>query len=235
MVVAGALPAPHIVMKVLKLGFKVKHSYGMTEALGPVIAREWQSELKTGQGIQDLIMEGVDVKDPSTMKSVPRDGKTIGEVMLRGNTMMMGYYKNLKVTRESFRGGWYRTGDLAVMHCDGCIQMKDRSNDVIVSGMETLSSIEIEAVMARHPVVSEVAVVGRPDDDCMGETPCAFVKLKEGCSESAEEIAGFCTELLPACMVPRTVMFGDLPVNSTGKIQKFVLRDKAKASGQLSP
>ena len=241
-VIAGALPPPQVLMKVVELGFNVTHSYGMTEALGPVTARLWHPEpnsyqhakIKCCQGLHNLIMEGVDVKDPSTMKSVPRDRKTIGEVMFRGNTMMMGYHKNLKATEEAFRGGWYRTGDLAVMHPDGYIQMKDRSKDVIISGVKTISTIEIEAVLVGHPMVMEVAVVGRPDD-CLGETPCAFLKLKEGCATSADEITNFCAERLPTYMVPQTIIFGDLPVNSTGKIQKFVLREKAKAVGKLPP
>ncbi|RVW22440.1 putative acyl-activating enzyme 21 [Vitis vinifera] len=217
-VIAGALPPPQVLMKVVELGFNVTHSYGMTEALGPVTARLWHPEpnsyqhakIKCCQGLHNLIMEGVDVKDPSTMKSVPRDRKTIGE---------------RRVVSD-----W----DLAVMHPDGYIQMKDRSKDVIISGVKTISTIEIEAVLVGHPMVMEVAVVGRPDD-CLGETPCAFLKLKEGCATSADEITNFCAERLPTYMVPQTIIFGDLPVNSTGKIQKFVLREKAKAVGKLPP
>lgn len=242
-VIAGVLPPPRVLRKVVELGFNVTHSYGMTEALGPVTASPWQpkpnswqqySKMQCSQGLHNLMMEGVDVKDPSTMKSVPRDGNTIGEVMLRGNTIMMGYHKNLRATQEAFKGGWYRTGDLAVMHPDGYIQMKDRSRDAIVSRVKTISTIEIEAVLVEHPMVLEVAVVGRPDDDDMGsETPCAFLKLKQGCAATADEITDFCVERLPAHMVPGTIIFGDLPVNPTGKIQKFVLREKMKALGNL--
>lgn len=220
------------------MGFNVTHAYGMTEALGPVTGGQWRSEPKI-HGSQllplhdGLIMEGVDVKDPITMTSVPPDGKTMGEVMFRGNTLMMGYHKNPKATQEAFAGGWYRTGDLAVVHPDGYIQMKDRCKDVIVSGGgEKVSTIEIEAAVVDHPMVLAAAVVGRPDDDCLGETACAFVKLKDGCGANGEEIISFCEERLPNFMVPRTVIFGDLPVNSTGKVQKFVLRERVKALGR---
>lgn len=240
-IVAGALPAAQVLKKVTELGFNVSHGYGMTEALGPAIVEPLQysstideqtKTIKRREGIHNLIMDGVDVKDPNTMKSIACDGKTVGEVMFKGNTMMLGYLKNTKATQEAFKGGWYRTGDLAIRHVDGCIQMKDRAKDIInSSGGEVISTLEVEAVLLSHPKVMEAAVVGRVGDDNVGETPCAFVKLKEeGCSACmAKEIIEFCGDRLPKYMVPHSVVFGDLPINSTGKIQKFVLREKINA------
>ncbi|KAK7826446.1 putative acyl-activating enzyme 1 [Quercus suber] len=237
-IVAGPLPPPQVVTKVIELGFNVSHGYGMTEALGPAIVTpctpelqysstlDEQAKTKRLEGLHNLIMDGVDVKDPSTMKSIAHDGKTIGEVMFKGNTMMLGYFKKPKVTQEAFRGGWYRTGDLAIRHQDGFIEMKDRAKDMIIcGGGEIVSSLEVEVVLLSHPKVFEAAVVGT-------NKPCAFVKLKEGCDNCVpEEIIEFCGERLPKYMVPHSVVFGDLPVNSTGKIQKFVLREKAKTMG----
>ncbi|XP_075666093.1 butanoate--CoA ligase AAE1-like isoform X1 [Castanea sativa] len=236
-IVAGPLPAAQVVTKVIELGFNVSHGYGMTEALGPAIVTpctpelqysstlDEQAKTKRLEGLHNLIMDGVDVKDPSTMKSIPHDGKTIGEVMFKGNTMMLGYFKKPKVTQEAFRGGWYHSGDLAIRHQDGCVEMKDRAKDMIICGGEIVSSLEVEAVLLSHPKVFEAAVVGT-------DKPCAFVKLKEGCDNCVpEEIIEFCGERLPKYMVPHSVVFGDLPVNSTGKIQKFVLREKAKTMG----
>ncbi|XP_020248761.1 probable acyl-activating enzyme 2 isoform X2 [Asparagus officinalis] len=180
------------------------------------------------EGIRHIGTEAVDVKDPETMKSVPADGKTMGEVMFRGNTVMNGYFKDLKATEEVFAGGWMRTGDLGVRHADGYIQVKDRLKDIIISGLENISTIEVESVVYSH----ESAVVGRPDE-YWGETPCAFVKLKDGASADAEEIIGFCRARLPDFMVPKSVVFGELPKTSTGKMQKFVLRERAKAMGSL--
>lgn len=226
--VAGALPPSQILKQVADLGFNVSHGYGMTEALGPAIVTPCKPELESQY---NLMMEEVDVKDPSTMESVPYDGKTMGEIMFRGNTLMLGYLKNSKAVNEPFKGGWYMTGDLAIRHPDGYIQMKDRARDMIISGGEAVSTLEVEAVLLTHPCVLEAAVVGR-NDDCLGKTPCAFVKLKEGAgcdgnSSTSKEIMKFCGEKLPSYMVPKAVVFGDLPLNSTGKIQKFVLRDKA--------
>ncbi|XP_004289047.1 PREDICTED: probable acyl-activating enzyme 1, peroxisomal isoform X1 [Fragaria vesca subsp. vesca] len=226
--VAGALPPSQILKQVADLGFNVSHGYGMTEALGPAIVTPCKPELESQY---NLMMEEVDVKDPSTMESVPYDGKTMGEIMFRGNTLMLGYLKNSKAVNEPFKGGWYMTGDLAIRHPDGYIQMKDRARDMIISGGEAVSSLEVEAVLLTHPCVLEAAVVGR-NDDCLGKTPCAFVKLKEGSggdgnSSTSKEIMKFCGEKLPAYMVPKAVVFGDLPLNSTGKIQKLVLREKA--------
>ncbi|KAA8547573.1 hypothetical protein F0562_004002 [Nyssa sinensis] len=232
--VAGALPPAQVLNKVEEFGFNVNHAYGMTEALGPTTLWRFDENerIKCREGNHNIMMEGVDVKDPISMESVPPDGKTIGEVMFRSNTMMLGYLKNLQATQEAFKGGWYRTRDLGVIHPDGYIQLKDRAIDMINSGGNTISTLEVEAVIISHPNVLEAAVVGRPDDQ-LGETPCAFVKLKEGCNVSAEEIVKFCGERMMHYMTPQTVVFGDLPVNSTGKIQKFVLREKAKAMGSF--
>ncbi|CAL5324197.1 unnamed protein product [Camellia sinensis] len=236
-IIAGALPPLQTLNKVRELGFNVSHAFGMTEALGPVISVPLDNDhgmIKRREGIHNLMMEGVDVKDPKTMISVPPDGKTIGEVMFRSNTMMLGYLKNVQASQQAFRSGWYRTRDIGVRHPDGYIQMKDRVVDAILtSGGESVSTLEVEAVVASHPVVLEAAVVGMPSD-CLGEMPCAFVRLKEGFSTSEKEIVEFCGDRLPHYMVPQSVIFGDLPINSTGKVQKFVLREKAKAMGSLS-
>ncbi|KAE8055834.1 hypothetical protein FH972_012652 [Carpinus fangiana] len=239
----GAPPPSQVLFKMEELGFNVTHSYGLTETFGPgticawkpewnSLPRDAQAKLKARQGVSHLGLEELDIKDPVTMKSVPLDAKTMGEVMFRGNTLMNGYLKNLKATQDSFNGGWFRTGDLGVKHPDGYIELKDRSKDIIISGGENISTIEVESVIFSHPLVLEAAVVGRPDDH-WGETPCAFVKLKDGCNASAEEIIKFCRNQLPHYMAPRTVVFEDLPKTSTGKTQKFVLREKAKAMGSL--
>lgn len=177
-------------------------------------------------------MEELDVKDPVTMQSVPPDAKTMGEVMFRGNTVMNGYFKDLKATEDAFKGGWFRSGDLGVKHPDGYIELKDRSKDIIISGGENISTIEVESIIFSHPTVLDAAVVGRPDDH-WGETPCAFVKLKNGCNATAEDIIRHCRDRLPHYMAPRTVVFEDLPKTSTGKTQKFLLRQKARAMGSL--
>ncbi|XP_043708639.1 butanoate--CoA ligase AAE1-like isoform X1 [Telopea speciosissima] len=239
----GAAPPPHVLFKMEELGFNILHSYGLTETYGPGTICTWKPEwdslpadqrakLKSRQGLHHNAMEEVDIKDPVTMKSVPPDAKTMGEVMFRGNTVMNGYFKDLKATQEAFSGGWFRTGDLAIKHVDGYIEVKDRSKDIIISGGENISTIEVEAVLFSHPAILEAAVVGRPDDH-WGETPCAFVKLKEGMNATAEQIIEFCRDRLPHYMAPRTVVFEDLPKTSTGKTQKFVLRNKAKAMGSL--
>ncbi|XP_020265461.1 probable acyl-activating enzyme 1, peroxisomal [Asparagus officinalis] len=239
----GATPQPPVLEKMEEMGFKVVHVYGLTETYGPATVCEWkpewdelsvdqQAKMMGRQGIRHIGTEAVDVKDPETMKSVPADGKTMGEVMFRGNTVMNGYFKDLKATEEVFAGGWMRTGDLGVRHADGYIQVKDRLKDIIISGLENISTIEVESVVYRHPAVLEAAVVGRPDE-YWGETPCAFVQLKDGASADAEEIIGFCRARLPDFMVPKSVVFGELPKTSTGKMQKFVLRERAKAMGSL--
>lgn len=194
-----------------------------------------RAQLKSRQGVQHVGLEEVDVKDPHTMKSVPSDGKTIGEVMVRGNTVMSGYLKDSEATQEAFKGGWFHSGDLGVKHQDGYIQLKDRSKDIIISGGENISSIEVESVLFSNRFVLDAAVVGRPDD-YWGETVCAFVKLKDGHNDqvSSDDIIKFCRDKLPHYMAPKTVVFGDLPKTSTGKTQKFVLREKAKAMGSIS-
>lgn len=240
----GAPPPPQVLFKMEELGFSVTHSYGLTETYGPGTVCTWkpewnslprdeQAKIKARQGLNHLGIEEIDIKDPVTMKSVPPDAKTMGEVMFRGNTVMNGYFKDTKATKDAFNGGWFRTGDLGVKHDDGYIQLKDRSKDIIISGGENISTIEVESVLFSHPAILEAAVVGRPDD-YWGETPCAFVNLKDGCNASAEEIIKFSRDHLPHYMAPRTVVFEDLPKTSTGKVQKYVLREKAKAMGSLS-
>ncbi|KAG6489775.1 butanoate--CoA ligase AAE1-like [Zingiber officinale] len=243
MMTGAAPPPPHVMSKMEELGFHITHAYGLTETYGPATVCTWKPEwdalpleervrLKARQGLHHIGMEEVDVKDPATMKSLPADGKTIGEVMFRGNTVMNGYCKDLKATMEAMSGGWYHSGDLGVRQPDGYIQLKDRSKDIIISGGENISSIEVESVLFSHPAVLEAAVVARPDD-YWGETPCAFVKLKDDVNITAEEIIKFCRARLPHYMAPRTVVFEDLPKTSTGKTQKFLLREKAKAMGTI--
>ncbi|KGN55493.1 probable acyl-activating enzyme 1, peroxisomal [Cucumis sativus] len=243
MMSGGAPPPSHVLYKLKALGFRIVHSYGLTETYGPATVCSWkpewdslpqdkQAKLNSRQGLQHIGLEAADVKDPVTMESVPADGKTMGEVMLRGNTVMSGYLKDLKATREAFNGGWFRSGDLGVKHPDGYIELKDRSKDIIISGGENISTIEVESVLFSHPSVLDAAVVGRPDDH-WGETPCAFVKLKDGCSATEGEIIKFCREHLPHYMAPRSVVFRDLPKTSTGKTQKFILKKEAKAMGSL--
>ncbi|OMO83466.1 AMP-dependent synthetase/ligase [Corchorus olitorius] len=246
LIIAGVLSASQVV-KVQALGFRVSHAYGMTEVLGPAIVRPWRSadqwinscdeEMDKSifkEKLDNLVIAEVDVKEPETMRSVAHDGKTIGEVMFKGNTMMSGYLKDPKATKEAFKDGWYRTRDLGLVHPNGVIQLKDRAKDIIVSaGGQIISTLEVEAVLLSHPKVLEVAVVGKHDDH-LKQKPCAFVRLKEGsygtASDCEQEIVQFCEEQLPHFMVPRSVVFGELPVNSTGKVQKFILRDKANAS-----
>jgi len=240
----GAPPPAQVLFKMEELGFSVTHSYGLTETYGPGTVCSWkpewnslspeaQAKIKSRQGVQHIGMEEVDVKDPVTMKSVPPDAKTMGEVMFRGNTVMNGYLYDTKATQDAFKGGWLRSGDLGVKHPDGYIELKDRSKDIIISGGENISTIEVESVLFSHPAVLEAAVVGRPDDH-WGETPCAFVKLKDGCNATSDEIIKYCRDHLPHYMAPRTIVFEDLPKTSTGKTQKFVLREKAKAMGSLT-
>ncbi|XP_076927403.1 isovalerate--CoA ligase AAE2-like isoform X1 [Bidens hawaiensis] len=241
---AGAPPPPQIISKMEELGFGVTHLYGLTETYGPGTMCLWKPEfdslpteeqlkIKTRQGVRTLGLEGVDVKDPVTMESVECDGKAIGEVMFRGNTVMSGYLNDTKATEEAFSGGWFHSGDLAVKHPDGYIEIKDRSKDIIISGGENISSIEVETVIYSHPGVLDVAVVGRPDNH-WGQTPCAFVKLKDGFSVDDQDIIKHCRDRMPHYMAPRTVVFGDLPITSTGKVQKFVLKEKAKALDSIS-
>lgn len=244
-VVTGGAPPPSQILSTMdKLGFNVTHSYGLTETYGPAsvcvwkpkwdsLSKEEQARLKARQGVPHLGLDGIDVKNPKTMESVQRDGKIIGEVMIRGNTVMNGYFKDTEATTAAFDGGWFHTGDLGVMHPDGYIELKDRSKDIIISGGENVSTIEVESILYSHPEILEAAVVGRPDN-YWGETACAFVKLKETKQATPESIIAFCRERLPHYMAPRTVIFGELPKTSTGKVQKNVLREKAKALGSTS-
>ncbi|KAK9074803.1 hypothetical protein SSX86_003122 [Deinandra increscens subsp. villosa] len=240
----GAPPPPLILSKMEELGFGVSHLYGLTETYGPGTLCLWKPEwdslpveerlkLKTRQGVRHLGLEAVDVKDPISMESVECDGKSIGEIMFRGNTVMSGYLKDTKATEEAFSGGWFRSGDLAVKHPDGYIEVKDRSKDIIISGGENISTVEIETVIYSHPAVLEVAVVARPDNH-WGQTPCAFVKLKDGFSVDGQDIIDYCRNRMPHYMAPKTVVFEDLPRTSTGKVQKFLLREKAKSLGSIS-
>ncbi|PWA63546.1 AMP-binding, conserved site-containing protein [Artemisia annua] len=241
----GAPPPPTIISKIEELGFRVSHIYGLTETYGPGTWSLWKPEwdelpledrvkLKARQGVKHFAMEDVDVKDPVTMESVKPDGQSIGEVMFRGNTVMSGYLNDLHATEEAFAGGWFHTGDLAIKHPDGFIEVKDRSKDIVISGGENICTIEVETVIYSHPAVLEVAVVARPDDH-WGQTPCAFVKLKDGFYDiNAQAIIEHCRDRMPHFMVPKTVIFEDLPRNSTGKVQKFVLREKAKNLGSFS-
>ncbi|XP_028774597.1 probable acyl-activating enzyme 1, peroxisomal [Neltuma alba] len=233
--VAGVLPPRQVFCKVAELGFNVNIGYGMTESMGPVLVRPWipnsgdepTEQLSYGdQGRPILMMEGIDVKDPNTMESTPCDGRTIGEIMFKGNTMMLGYLKNQQATKEAFREGWYRTGDLATRQRDGSIRLKDRANDMIYSEGGAVSSLEVEAVLLRHPKVLNAAVVGYKERTA--ESPFAFIKLKKECRATVEDIIRFCKARLEAHMVPQRVVFGDLPGNSTGNVQKFLIRKKIK-------
>lgn len=240
----GSPPPPSILYQIEELGFRVSHLYGLTETYGPgtsclwkpewdSLDREEQYKLKARQGVEHYALEEVDVRDGVSMESVAADGETVGEIMFRGNSVMSGYLKDVKATEEAFSGGWFRSGDLGVKHEDGYIEVKDRTKDMVISGGENISTVEVETVLYRHPGVLEAAVVARPDNH-WGQTPCAFVKLKDGFEASCEEIMEFCRERLPHYMAPKTVVFDDIPKTSTGKIQKFILRDKAKALGSLS-
>jgi fatty-acyl-CoA synthase len=236
----AAAPPPEAVLAAMKeAGFNVTHLYGLTESYGPAVLNDWhqswnalpaaeQAVKKARQGVRYGALEGLDVIDPETMQPVARDGKTLGEVMMRGNVVMKGYLKNRKSTGEAFAGGWFHTGDIGVMHADGYIQLKDRSKDIIISGGENISSIEVEDALYKHPAVMAVAVVAKPDDK-WGETPCAFVELKVGMSATPEELTQWCRKHLAGYKVPRHVVFAEIPKTSTGKIQKFKLREMAKA------
>ena len=235
---AGAPPPSIIFEKMKKLGFEVMHVYGLTETYGHILQCAWndewdgldqdnQNEIKARQGVRYPNTEGVVVMDPETMKPIPHDGKTMGEIMIRGNVVMKGYFKDKEATEKAMEGGWFHSGDLAVTHPSGYIKIQDRSKDIIISGGENISSIEIENTISKHPAVSLAAVVAKPDEK-WGETPCAFVELIEGKSSTEEEIITFCRETLAGFKLPKKVVFAPLPKTSTGKIQKFELRKQAK-------
>ena len=236
----AAAPPPAAVLEALeKENFRVTHVYGLTEVYGPATICAWheawdalpsheRARLKARQGVRYTAEDGVTVMDPETMKEVPRDGATMGEVMFRGNLVMKGYLKNPKATKESFEHGWFHSGDLGVLHEDGYIELRDRSKDIIISGGENISTIEVEGAIMQHPAVANVAVVAKPDEK-WGETPCAFVVLKPGASATVEEIVAHCRANLASYKCPRHIVFRDLPMTSTGKVQKFVLREWAKA------
>ena len=238
----GAAPPSAIIEAMENSGFRVTHMYGLTETYGPATVCAWQSEWDgmaltdrsrkmARQGVPQPTMEEMMVADPETMAPVPADGQVIGELMLRGNTVVKGYLKNPKATAAAFRGGWFHTGDLAVRHPDGYAEVKDRSKDIIISGGENISSLEIEETLYRHPKILEAAVVAKPDSH-WGETPCAFVTLRSDIAEcSPEEIIDFCKKNMAHFKAPRTIVFGPLPKTSTGKIQKFVLREQARSLG----
>ena len=241
--VAGAAPPAAMIEGMERMGFDLTHVYGLTEVYGPaaVCAKqpEWaglgiseRARLMGRQGVPYTLQEAVDVLDPKTMLPVPRDGETMGEIMFRGNIAMKGYLKNEKATQEAFAGGWFHTGDLAVAYPDGYVKIRDRSKDVIISGGENISSIEVEDVIYSHPAVLACAVVATPDPK-WGETPCAFVELKAGGAVTEAELIAHCRAAMAHFKAPRRVVFGELPKTSTGKIQKFVLREKAKSAAAI--
>ncbi|MDX5379194.1 MAG: acyl-CoA synthetase [Halomonas sp.] len=236
---AGAAPPASVIAGVEKLGIEVTHVYGLTEVYGPVTVCAWReawdelpleqrARIKARQGVRYHMLEALCVADPNTLEPVPKDGETIGEILMRGNNVMKGYLKNEAATEQALEGGWYHTGDLAVWHPDGYIEIKDRSKDIIISGGENISTIEVEDAIYSHPAVEEAAVVAKPDEK-WGETPCAFVKLKVGYGEVSEaDIIEHCRQHLARFKVPKMVIFTELPKTSTGKIQKFVLREEAR-------
>jgi fatty-acyl-CoA synthase len=235
----AAAPPPEATLAAMAdAGFNVTHLYGLTESYGPAVVNDWNAEWdnlpsaeraakKARQGVPYVALDDLTVMDPETMQRVEANGEQMGEVMMRGNIIMKGYLKNEKASAEAFAGGWFHTGDLGVLHADGYIQLKDRSKDIIISGGENISSIEVEDTLYKHPSVAAVAVVAKPDDK-WGETPCAFIELKAGKSSTADEIIEYCRANMARYKVPRHVVFTELPKTSTGKIQKFKLRDMAK-------
>jgi fatty-acyl-CoA synthase len=241
--VAGAAPPAAVIEGMERMGFDITHVYGLTETYGPAAVcgkhTEWEeldiearTERNGRQGVRYTVEEGMTVMDPETMTEVPWDGETMGEIMFRGNITMKGYLKNPKATQEAFAGGWFHSGDLAVMQPDGYVKIKDRSKDIIISGGENISSLEVEDVLYRHPSVMAAAVVAKPDEK-WGETPCAFVELKPGASTTETELIEHCRRHLARFKAPRYVVFGELPKTSTGKIQKFVLRQQARSASAI--
>ena len=235
---AAAPPPAAVISAMTDAGFELTHLYGLTETYGPATINEWdqswndlppaeRSAKRIRQGVRYVALEGLTVMEPETMTEVPADGETLGEVMFRGNIVMKGYLKNPKATADAFAGGWFHSGDIGVLHPDRYIQLKDRSKDIIISGGENISSIEVEEVLYKHPSVAFCAVVAKPDDK-WGETPCAFIELRAGSSATADEIIEWCRQGLARYKVPRHVVFAEVPKTSTGKIQKFKLREMAK-------
>ncbi|MDO9459472.1 MAG: acyl-CoA synthetase [Alphaproteobacteria bacterium] len=236
---AAAPPPASVIGAMQASGFSVTHLYGLTETYGPAVINDWHEEwnalpadeqatIKARQGVRYQVLEDLSVRDPETMREVPNDGDTMGEVMFRGNVVMKGYLKNPKATNESFEGGWYHSGDLGVRHPDGYIQLRDRSKDIIISGGENISSIEVEDTLYKHPGILEAAVVARADEK-WGETPCAFITLKHTHQNlTAQDIIAYCRENLAHFKCPRHVVFTELPKTSTGKVQKFKLREMTK-------
>ena len=234
---AAAPPPERVLADMREAGFNVTHLYGLTEFYGPAVVNDWNSEweilpaqqqasLKARQGVRYHALEELDVLDPETLEPVPRDGETLGEVMFRGNVVMKGYLKNRAATDEAFKGGWFHSGDLGVVYPDGYIQLKDRSKDIIISGGENISSIEVEEVLHKHPQIVAAAVVAMPDNK-WGETPCAFVELAQGSDVSIEDLTAWCKEHLAGFKVPRRYVIGAIAKTSTGKVQKFLLRQQA--------
>jgi len=237
---AAAPPPAAVISAMTDAGFELTHLYGLTETYGPATINEWdpswndlppaeRSAKRIRQGVRYVALEGLTVMEPETMTQVPADGETLGEVMFRGNIVMKGYLKNPKATADAFAGGWFHSGDIGVLHPDRYIQLKDRSKDIIISGGENISSIEVEEVLYKHPSVAFCAVVAKPDDK-WGETPCAFIELRAGSTATADEIIEWCRQGLARYKVPRHVVFAEVPKTSTGKIQKFKLREMAKDS-----
>jgi fatty-acyl-CoA synthase len=237
---AGASPPAAVIAGMENMGWEVTHVYGLTECYGPTVQCVWhdkwndlpmaeKAQIKARQGVRGPMLEAVMVADPLTLEPTPMDGKTMGEIFMRGNNVMKGYLKNQPATEEAFKGGWFHTGDLAVCYPDGYVEIKDRSKDIIISGGENISSIEIEDVLFKHPAIMEAAVVAK-NDEKWGETPCAFVCLKEGQTLTEEELKAYCREHMAHFKVPKTFIFAHLPKTSTGKVQKFVLRQMANAA-----
>jgi fatty-acyl-CoA synthase len=234
---AGAAPPAAVIQGMEEMGIEVTHVYGLTETYGPSVVCAWhdkwdnspieeKARLKARQGVKAPMLEGLMVANPETLEPVPQDGETMGEIFMRGNLVMKGYLKNPSTTDESFEGGWFHSGDLAVWHADGYIEIKDRSKDIIISGGENISSIEVEDVLYRHPAVLEAAVVAKSDEK-WGEVPCAFIKVKANANVTEADIIEFCRNNMARFKAPKHVVFGDLPKTSTGKIQKFMLREQA--------
>ena len=235
---AGAPPPAAVLAAMADSGFQITHVYGLTETYGPAVVCDWdpdwnsksiaeQAEINARQGVKYHMLEDLIVANPETLELVPADGQTMGEVMFRGNVIMKGYLKNPNASSEAFDGGWFRSGDLAVLHPDGYIELRDRSKDIIISGGENISTIEVEGAIFKHPAVMDAAVVAMPHEK-WGETPCAFVTLKEGESATEAEIIDFVRSELAHFKAPRKVVFGALPKTSTGKTQKYVLRERVK-------